>query len=50
MKRTTKQLDASALASVTGGAEPFWVARPAMSSVPSGFVAWSDAMRQRGLL
>jgi hypothetical protein len=50
VKRSPKKLDVDALAAVTGGAEPFWVARPPMSSVPSGFGAWSDAMRQRSLL
>jgi hypothetical protein len=45
-----KRLDTRALAAVIGGAEPFWNARPPMASVPSGFNAWSEAMRQRGLL
>jgi hypothetical protein len=50
VKRSPQPLDVRALATVTGGAEPFWIARPPMSSVPSGFNAWSEAMRQRGLL
>ncbi|HEY1548127.1 MAG TPA: hypothetical protein VGG28_09905 [Kofleriaceae bacterium] len=45
-----RTIDFQRLVTVTGGAEPFWVARPPMASVPSGFGAWSEAMRQRGLL
>ncbi|HEY3803469.1 MAG TPA: hypothetical protein VGL61_12710 [Kofleriaceae bacterium] len=52
MPKTPREIAPERLNHVTGGAEPepFWLPRAPMSPVPSGFGAWSDAMRKRGLL
>ena len=40
------------LRDATGGAEaqPFWLPRPPMSPVQTGFGSWERSMRERGLL